>query len=594
LNLNDLCKSDVASEPVMAVQELLRGLVVRTNLVPGVRHVLGWRGVKDASHGAEAWTMRIDGRRGVYGLVFDVMVEDGPWRRGLFNLCYFPHPEEELVEQVCVEASLVTARSGYVAEVRDFAVHEHLLDLFNIGTLELALHTGGQAVSVRLESVTRQQVTATHGVTLEQDGQALTLVPPGGLDQDFPAWAVSLDLLRVLAASLSFNLQRPPTALTSAEQPGWVRAYDRDGGMREDETPDNPQRQLSLVYGLDAGPPAAGWQLREDGDGEFADEAWWSAHRIGDFKAVDKHALGIDERPQLIVVTGFLGSGKTTFLQNFIDHMNRNNRFVAVIQNEVGEVGLDGGLLDHDYAVTEIDEGCICCTLVGNVKAALGQIMGEFHPDYIVLETTGLANPLNLLDELAEVAEMVRFDSVTTLVDGANLAASLTHTTVARDQIRAADVVLLNKADLLDDTELGAVQEVIAGINGVAPIVPTIRGDINPALLYGEETATPAMIGAEHGPDHRHDHFHTCKLTFDEPLPAARLERALDHMPAAVFRVKGVVRLAERSQPQVVQYVAGRYELSEHPNGEDAEADYLVCIGRDLDQGELAQLFDRD
>ena len=151
----------------------------------------------------------------------------------------------------------------------------------------------------------------------------------------------------------------------------------------------------------------------------------------------------MDERPPLIILTGFLGSGKTSFLQHFIEYQTQRSRFVAVIQNEIGEVGLDGKLLD--YTVTEIDEGCVCCSLAGNLKQAVRGILESFSPDTIILETSGLANPLNLLEEMSELGEVVRFDTTVTLVDVLNLESTLSDYRIAVDQIRAADVIVLNK-----------------------------------------------------------------------------------------------------------------------------------------------------
>ena len=133
-----------------------------------------------------------------------------------------------------------------------------------------------------------------------------------------------------------------------------------------------------------------------------------------DNRTIDKKSLGIDERPPLIILSGFLGAGKTSFLQHFIEYQTQCSRFVAVI----GEVGLDGKLLDD--TITEIDEGCVCCSLVGNLKRAVNGILSSFQPDYIILETTGAANPLNLLDEIVELEAQVRYDCTVTVVDGLN------------------------------------------------------------------------------------------------------------------------------------------------------------------------------
>jgi hypothetical protein len=168
---------------------------------------------------------------------------------------------------------------------------------------------------------------------------------------------------------------------------------------------------------------------------------------------------------------------------------------VAFVSVWIGEIGLDGKLLDYDYAVTEIDEGCVCCTLVGNLKKAIHQILSSFHPDYTVLETTGLANPYNLLDEISEVDDMVRFDSITTMVDGVNVEKSLEEYDVARNQIKAADILLLNKKDKLTKMQLDRIKQKIKAVNSSAPIIETTHGDVNPALIYGVDLQDNPEVG---------------------------------------------------------------------------------------------------
>jgi len=158
---------------------------------------------------------------------------------------------------------------------------------------------------------------------------------------------------------------------------------------------------------------------------------------------------------------------------------------VAVIQNEIGEIVLDGKLLD--YTVTEIDEGCVCCSLAGNLKRAVHGILEHFSPDYIILETSGRANPLNLLDDLEALDDLLRFDSTVTIVDAANLDAALAQGPLAFDQIRAADIIVLNKRDLVDDGRLEALRRRVQEINSRAPQFCANQGDLNPALVFDVE-----------------------------------------------------------------------------------------------------------
>lgn len=116
-------------------------------------------------------------------------------------------------------------------------------------------------------------------------------------------------------------------------------------------------------------------------------------------------------------MTGFLGSGKTSFLNHFVEYQAERNAFVAIVQNEIDAKNLDTHLLGQHYAVTAMDEGCICCTLAGNLNMALVESVSGFQPDFVVVETTGLANPANFLSEISELEDHLDFCSITTTVD---------------------------------------------------------------------------------------------------------------------------------------------------------------------------------
>ena len=295
---------------------------------------------------------------------------------------------------------------------------------------------------------------------------------------------------------------------------------------------------------------------------------WWNARQTSDYKTLDKKSLGIDERPPLTILAGFLGAGKTSFLQHFIEYQTQRSRFVAVIQNEIGEVGLDGKLLD--YTVTEIDEGCVCCSLVGNLKRAVNDILSSFQPDFIILETTGAANPLNLLDEIGELEELVRFDCTVTVVDALNLDSTLSRFAVATDQLRAADVLLLNKCDLVSEASLEKSRKRLQEINPKAVVFMTTRGNLNPAFIFDmedqwdEKHALPVTAGSNF-PVHRshvHDELRCKTLVIPEPLNRKEFLSAVESLPPTVFRVKGIIEFTDSPQPMLFQYVAGRFELS--------------------------------
>jgi G3E family GTPase len=609
MKLKDFFPTNLRSSPEQGLQELMRGFLIRTNFVPGVRHVIGWRGLKETFTSVEGWTAKIKGFSGVFGMYFDACVPLGDWLNATFALLYFPDPQEELVEYCSLQAGAITQQEDYLLHVRDFLRHPQLCALFSIGIIKLGINTADNALMVGLESISHQRVIVRDGVSLSQEGRTVTIIQPGDYDQNFPSYATAVAFFHVLAASLAFNLEEPPTYMKYTRRPGKEIIYDASGRHWENPSGDAHEESLSLGFGrtlFETSTKANGnlmpssdrdvaWETGTAIPPEYQDALWWQAHQISDYKTIDKKILGIDDRPQLIILTGYLGAGKTSFLQHFIEYQNQNNRFVAVIQNEIGAVGLDGKLLDHDYAVTEIDEGCVCCTMVGNVKKALHQILSKFHPDHIILETTGLANPFNLLEELSEVEDLVKFDSVTTVVDGVNIDRILSESDIGRDQIKAADIILLNKKDLLTAPEYAAVEETIRTINPIAPLLATHHGDINPALLYGGDSVDTADLKNRDAdnPGH-HTHLHegmdTHKITFHHPVARDNLTTALDAFADRVFRIKGVLDFKDELAPRLVQFVAGRYEFSAF-NKHDMTERFLVFIGQNLDKDAIEARF---
>jgi G3E family GTPase len=613
MNLKELYPNEILSSPERGIQELMRGILVRTNFVPGVRHVIGWRGLKESFTSVEGWTSKIKGFSGVFGMYFDSIQALDEWIFGRFILNYFPDPQEDLVENFSLKAGAYTQREDYLSHIRDFLLYPKLCELFNIGIIDLGINKANDALILGLDSISQQRVAAQDGVSSIHNGRMVELISPGGYDQNFPSYNTALAFYQVLASSYTFNIEEPPAYMRYFRRPGKEIAYDATGHHWENPSDDSHEESLYLGYGnadftniivtfVDKSVSSnqnITWQKGAALIPKYEDALWWHAHQLSDYKTLDKKILGIDDRPQLIVLTGFLGSGKTSFLRHFIEYQVQLNRFVAVIQNEIGETGLDGKLLDHDYAVTEIDEGCICCTLVGNLKNAIHQILSSFHPDYIVLETTGLANPYNLLDEISEVDEFVRFDSITTMVDGLNVDRSLGSYEVAREQIKAADILLVNKKDLLSEIQFQKIIQKLKKINPVAPILSTLHGDINPALIYGVNLQDGPVVNQKRDfqkearqihCSHEHDGFSSYKISFTDALDRNRFINAIQTLPRTVFRIKGVVELTDTDKPLLFQYVGGRFEFSEFNNPILSDR-FLILIGQEMPVTTLETLF---
>jgi G3E family GTPase len=186
------------------------------------------------------------------------------------------------------------------------------------------------------------------------------------------------------------------------------------------------------------------------------------------------------------VLTGYLGAGKTTLLNRLLTE--EHGKRYAVIVNEFGEIGIDNELVvDSDEEVFEMNNGCICCTVRGDLIRIIGNLLkrkGRF--DAILIETTGLADPAPVAQTFFvddEVRAVAKLDSIVTVVDAKNVVARLGDSHEAAEQIAFADVILLNKADLVPADELAALEERLRAINPTAVIHRTERCGISPTQI---------------------------------------------------------------------------------------------------------------
>ncbi len=611
MKLRDFFRGDIRNDAQSAMQELLRAILIRAQFDPGARHALGWRGLKQSVTTAiEGWTARIDGYAGVFGICFNSSKKENGWVIGAFNLSYFPDAEEALVERCSLRAAAYSQRPEYMSLVRDFLQNEEMASIFSIGTLFLALDIQEQALYLGMESLTVQRSIARNGVKLPGNGGMIWAIEPGGYDQDFPSLSITRAFFEVLAASLSFNLEQLPGWLIERCYPGMEIVYD-DGKIQSTPASDIEDVFVGLGYGegrfdalfetLVGKDSVPSNEIRWCGTDKIPEGymhmRWWCAPRVKNRRTLNKEVLRIDERPPLIILSGFLGAGKTSFLQHFIEYQTQRSRFVAVIQNEIGDVGLDGKLLD--YKVVEIDEGCVCCSLAGNLKRAVQDILSSFQPDFIILETTGAANPLNLLDEISGLEALVRYDCTVTVVDAVNLNHSLSHFSVAVDQIKAADILLLNKSDLVREACLQKARQQLQDINPQAAVFITEQGDLNPSLVFDMEERWAKGNLSSAGTNsklsvhryHSHDGLWCQTLEIAHPMDRKKFLSVVESLPPAIFRMKGIIEFSDTPQPILFQYVAGRFELSVFPRPEIVDR-FLIVIAQGEAPGLVGKIYE--
>ena len=347
------------------------------------------------------------------------------------------------------------------------------------------------------------------------------------------------------------------------------------------------------------------------------------------------------------ILSGFLGAGKTTLLNHILG--NQQGVKTAVLVNEFGEIGIDNELIvTTNEEMVELSNGCICCSINDELMEAVERILKRPDKmDYIVVETTGLADPLPVAMTFlgSELRDTTRLDSIITLIDAENFDESVLDTQVGRAQVIYGDILLLNKCDLVSEQRLEAVETLLRDVKNDARILHSVKGDVPLPLLlsvglfetdkvvttdehdhsshghdhghhghdhsshghdhghHGHDHSSHGHDQSHHGHDHgSHDHNHQdhpdhlaiegfTSLSFQSngPFALRRFQNFLDNqMPQEVFRAKGILWFNESERRHVFHLAGKRFSIDDTDwSGE--RKNQLVLIGRDLDHDMLRE-----
>lgn len=286
-------------------------------------------------------------------------------------------------------------------------------------------------------------------------------------------------------------------------------------------------------------------------------------------------------RTPIMLITGGLGSGKTTLLKNILDAAPVR---VAVLMNEFGEIGVDGRIIKgRNVDIVELAGGCVCCSMTGEFEEAVREIITGFRPDMIVVEATGVAEADSLVFEVDDNLPEVRLDTVICVVDAY---LSIRHPQVgytSRTQIGSADIILLNKTDLVTTDEAQTVEEQTRKYNERAAIVQTDYCRVDMEILFGltgearpRYTLFPAPEGEAAGNSRPVLHFESFSWTSGRVLDEEKFSAFMGRLPQEVIRAKGFVRFS--GSACLVNYVVGRVDFEEF----DVASTELVFIGPEV------------
>jgi G3E family GTPase len=258
------------------------------------------------------------------------------------------------------------------------------------------------------------------------------------------------------------------------------------------------------------------------------------------------------------------------------------------MMNEYGEVNIDGELLrGQGYSVREMTNGCICCTIGGTLGLALQEV-AALKPDVIFIEATGLADPIELIDQATkeDVFSLVRIASLIAVLDPINFArlAEELHSGI-RQQVELADFVLINKSDLADKATLESIAAQVQTINPRTAIFITQRGELAYDLILEKPGEFSRL---EIHPHHAlvHDHFHTLTVLCEAPLVRERFEILMQALPSTVWRAKGFVRFTNSAEQWMFQSVMGDFAI-EWIDLLPEPPEHVVFIGKEFDREAL-------
>ena len=582
---------------------LLNSLFSRTHLDRRLSRRIGWRGMRPSFTHSPAWSARTALGPSVYALVFIDETADQGLITGRYALYVFPDPQEIDEQALPCDMLDIIRSDDYRDRIRDISANAKHLAAFIAAEFEMSVAQDGSGLEITLSARSSRR---------RRDIDAALQPSYGAFHQTAPFFAL-------LSQSLSAALEDDGELVLFAEKVPGLKIVSISPFV-EAEDPSQKERMLSISHAFG--------RFKGLLPGKRMKRLYF-AHRPSPEEARNL--------PVIHVVTGFLGSGKTTFLRQWLSDLNSRERFTGVIQNEFGEVDLDSLVLRGETRVEALDEGCVCCTLADSLRPGIERLLQATPAEQFILETTGLADPMNVMYSLLALNDLVERGLLITVVDAYDLtnseealSAANPEGSVRLKQIMNADVILCSKADAVEEAPLERLMQALHKLNPDALVMPAFHGQAPFAVLdkfywhkldenqtpltsrqtprsaQGVESASAGLFGRTHHkwqnlvrePDAQN--FDTFHLAFNREVSLAELRELIQKAGSGLRRAKGIVDLKGEGL-SIVQYAAGilghepadedvikAWKRSGGTTDEQTPPGFLVFIGRQLRKPEAS------
>ncbi len=581
----------------MSAAEIFYAVVNKIYFERRIARDLGWRGILPCPAQEWAWTCRILESDCIFGIVHcrdfvsqeevaypddrhshNFFASDPKNVWGKFALFVFPPHGSPLLDEFSLHALYLSEQDNFSKKIREWTFLQNELAQFYVGDLYIGISVNN--LCLRLETKERFCVVAANGVFYEEENCKKYVIEAMGMDANIPAYSIIRPLFDCIVRTFAkiFHCAQEDMICLMEKRKYSVPAYDNLGNLFQ-----SGQEQTAVARTV-----------------QWGDRIWPESEN----EKEDFFPLAIERKkrknlPLVHILSGFLGAGKTTFLREWLAYLQNKDIYLGVIQNEFGKIGLDAFLLQGDTVVEAIDEGCVCCSLADALRPGICRVLGKMPTKDILLETSGVANPLNVLQAMKDLDDLVQVGLVIVLVDAYILFSKFENEKkfcdgVLRSQIEHADVLVLNKIDLLPRDQEKNICATLHKMNNKALILKSEFGRIPFAVLDHaldevHKNDTDKKISDFSSPykkacTHEEEGFES-RIIFFRKISESQLKEIL--LSSHAVRAKGIVTL-ESKERNLVQFSSQHIDISFLEDEKSfSDQDYIIFIGNKLNHAYL-------